>query len=507
MTRDPDGSAEVVEIERKFDVGEADQLPSFAGLPGVAGVDDPVEYRLDAVYFDTPDLALSARHLTLRRRTGGSDAGWHLKTPVRADARREFQEPLGDDPEKVPEQLMRLVRVYVRDRPLAPAVRLRTRRLVYRLHDSHGAVLAEVSDDRVHADRLVSGPSRSSWREWEIELVGGDRPLLDAAQSALEAQGVRLSGSVSKLARALGDRLPAALPPEVQDGRKGSAGWVLLSYLGDQARMLWQQDPLVRQDEPDALHRMRVATRRIRSALKSYGTLLDPETAQRLRSELGSLAGILGAARDSQMLRQRLRDRIANEPAVEPVSSQIDEQLGADYAAARIDVLEALDGDRYFRLLDALDTLLTAPPLTETALEPAVEIVPELLGREWKRLRKAVKAAKKTAEGDNRDVALHKARKAAKRVRYAAESAALLYGKPALRLAAAAEELQTILGDHQDSVVARRLLQDWGANPQSHDEGPLSYDRLDAIERKTAADSEARFFRAWSVARGPSHKL
>lgn len=497
--------AEIVEIERKFDVLDADRLPSFAALPGVAAVDDPVEYRLDAVYFDTPDLALAARRMALRRRTGGSDAGWHLKISAGVDAHREFHEPLGADALEVPERLKGLVRVHVRGRPLTPVARLRTRRSVSRLRDGSGAVLAEVSDDRVQADRLAEPRARTSWREWEVELVNGDRPLLDAAQALLETKGVRLAESSSKFAHALGERLPVP-PPQLRADRRSSAGELLLAYLDEQIRMLWQQDPLVRQDEPDALHQMRVATRRARSALKSYRRLLDSKAGDRLRAELGWLAGILGTARDSQVLRERF-ERTAVEPAEDRGTALIDERLDAEYTAARAAALQALDSGRYLRLLDDLDALISRPPLAPAGLEPAIEIVPGLLGREWRRLHRAVARASRTHAGHRRDLMLHEARKAAKRVRYAAELAAPLNHEPALRLAAAAEEVQTILGDHQDGVVARRMLRDLGAQARSRGDDDDGYRRMSAKEQEAAADSEARFFRAWSTFPGPSLEL
>ena len=127
-----------VEIERKFDVEEEAILPSPRDLPGVARVDRPVEHRLEAEYFDTEDLRLASARITLRRRTGGEDAGWHLKLPAGPDERTEFREPLGEQADSIPETLRGLVRVHTRDRALVPVARLKTRRVVYRLRDTNG---------------------------------------------------------------------------------------------------------------------------------------------------------------------------------------------------------------------------------------------------------------------------------------------------------------------------------------------------------------------------------
>lgn len=505
-------SADGVEIERKFDVDEGTQLPTLEELPGVGRVGEPVEYELDAVYFDavhldSGNLALAARRITLRRRTGGEDAGWHLKTLLESDARQELHEPLGDDPEVVPERFMRLVRVHVRDRSLVPVVHLQTRRIMRRLLDAHGAVLAEVCDDRVQAERLGPAPSSQRWREWEVELVDGGLALLDAAQSMLATVDAQPATHVSKLARALGDWAPRERPPVPAPNRKSTAGRVLLAYLDEQVQLLWKQDPRVREGEPDSVQQMRIATRRLRSALTTYRPLVDADLADCLRRELKWLGGVLGAARDLQVLRERLSDLIAAEPpelVLGPISRRIDEQVGADFDAAHLTALRALEGGRYFRLLDSLDHLLAPMPLTELASEAASGIVPDLVRAEWKRLRNAVRAAEKTSGGATRDLALHEVRKSAKRLRYAAEAATPVHHKPALRLVAAAENLQTILGGHQDSVVSRGWLRRGEAAARLQGESGFSYGRLDAIEQYVAADSDARFVRAWSSFPGPS---
>ncbi|CAN5192396.1 hypothetical protein BH09ACT3_BH09ACT3_15540 [soil metagenome] len=289
--------------------------------------------------------------------------------------------------------------------------------------------------------------------------------------------------------------------------RTSLAGEVLLVYLDDQVRMLREQGLRVRQNEPDSVHQMRVATRRLRSVLRTYRPLLDAETANRLRGELGWLAGILGTARDLQVMRQRLMDRIAAEPrelVMGAVSGRIDGTLGAEFEVARLAVLTALDDERYGRLLEDFDSLLVAPPLAAPAFEPARGIVPDLLRWEWRRLRTTVTLVRACPPGTPRDLALHEVRKSAKRLRFAAEAAVPVRRRPALRLAAAAEELQTILGDHQDAVVARERLRRWGMEAPSHGENAFSYGRLDALEQAAAADADARFLRAWRTFPGPS---
>ena len=165
-----------VEVEEKYDVDEDTPLPDLSGLPGVAAVAPPEEHELEATYVDTPGLALARARITLRRRTGGHDAGWHLKLPA-DDGRYEVHEPLGDADEPVPDRLSDVLRVVVRDEPLLPVVTVRNRRTAHRLLDERGRVLAEVADDRVTAWTGDTTAPRH-WREWEVELVEGDGDLL-----------------------------------------------------------------------------------------------------------------------------------------------------------------------------------------------------------------------------------------------------------------------------------------------------------------------------------------
>ena len=491
-------AARVVEIERKFDVEETVLFPSLQDLPGVARVDQPVEHRLEAEYFDTEDLRLASAEITLRRRTGGEDAGWHLKLPGGTDERTEFREPLGEQADGVPDALLRLVRVHTRGRTLIPVARLTTKRTVYRLRNKKEAVLADVSDDTVQAEVLAPNPDTRHWREWELEITAATRDLLEAGQDRLTGAGARPSAHQSKLARAL-NRDPAAPVPVPK--RKGPAGDVMLAYLRQQVKELKDQDPLVRQDAHDAVHKMRVATRRMRSVLATYRKLLDDaETVRSLRDELKWLAGVLGEARDAEVMHARLKEMVAEEPGelvMGPVTRRVDLELGGAYQEAHDKALKALDGKRYFRLLDALDALISAPPLAPLANKPAVKVIPGMVQRDVKRLRAAAREAKRHPAGTGDHPALHEARKDGKRLRYAAEAAAPVNPKQAARLADAAHNVQKVLGDHQDSVVTRQLLRRLGAEAFTLGENGFSYGRLHALEQAVALEAEDRFHREW----------
>lgn len=494
-------STHVVEIEQKYDVGDAAPLPPLDDLPGVGRVEPAVEHQLEATYFDTEDLRLASRHITLRRRTGGDDAGWHLKLPSTTDERHEVREPLGKQTDGVPEPLLRLVRVHTRERALVPIARLSTRRVVHRLRGVNDVVLADFSDDHVQAQTFTPKQKTQHWREWEMELVEGSRDLLEAGQNMLAAAGIQPAGYPSKLARALGGHLHTLTEAPPPHPKVAAAGDVLLAFLAEQVQALKDEDPGVRLDAPDAVHRMRVAIRRIRSALATYRKLLDdPDSVRSLRDELKWLAGVLGEARDTEVMHERLKDMISQEPEeliMGPVTRRIDIELGADYQQAHAKVLAALDDQRYFRLLDKLDSVLATPPLAQLALRPAHSVLPKLIKRDIKRLRSAVRDAEHHPAGSGDHPALHEARKDGKRLRYAAEVAAPINPHKAARLADAAHGVQKILGDHQDSVVTRQLLRRLGAEAFLQGENGFSYGRLHALEQSAALVAEARFHRAW----------
>jgi inorganic triphosphatase YgiF len=171
--------------------------------------------RLAATYFDTDGLRLAGVHITLRRRTGGSDAGWHIKLPVSSDTRRELHFPLGRATGTVPSRIAALVAEWTQGEPLRPVGRLETRRTVRRLMGQAGQVLAEVADDQVTGS-LPGRPDTADWqesarwREVEVELVSGTRDILQAAGNRLRAAGAQPSASASKLSRLLGTGQPAA---------------------------------------------------------------------------------------------------------------------------------------------------------------------------------------------------------------------------------------------------------------------------------------------------------
>ena len=496
------------EVERKFDIEPGAVLPDLAV---VAVVGEAVELQLDATYFDTADGRLARHHITLRRRTGGDDAGWHLKLPAGQDERTEVRRPLGRATRTVPVALAREVRAIVRDRRLVPIAVLRTDRIERRLLDGDGNTLATIADDTVHGQRLDDGAQQeSTWREVEVELVDGDRVFLEAVSSRLGAAGLTPSQSSSKLARVLGDSWQpdqAAGPEGPSRAGSPTAGEVVLGHLREQVNHLVTRDRGARSDEPDAVHQMRVATRRLRSALATFRPLLDRGRTDPVREELQWLGQALGGARDAEVLHWRLRDLVAgqlDELVMGPVRRRVDLEMGRRHKAAHADLVATLDGERYVRLLDALDDLVNNPPLTARAGKPAHRQLPVMVGAAAGRVDRAAQAVANDLTPQARDRALHEVRKCAKRARYAAETAVPVAGKQARRLANRMKVLLDVLGEHQDSVAAQAQLLELAIGVQQAGESGFTYGLIYAQERVRAND--ARHAYATALRRASSRR-
>ena len=475
----------VLEIERKYDVDTATEVPDLAGLPGVDGVSEPVEHVLVAHYVDTADLRLRAGGVTLRHRAGGDDAGWHLKLPL-GDAREELQVEGGDPTAPVPAQLYALVRALVRSAPLLPVARLETRRTVRRLLDEAGAVLVEVVDDQVVGTLTGTGQAGDAappvrWREWEAELGSADRSLLDVVEQHLLSAGAVRSTTGSKVGRVLAGRPAEPGEPGWWVGssrRPSSAGSVVQTHLEEQVDELVARDPQVRRDLPDAVHTMRVATRRLRSALRTFRPLLDRSVTDPLRDELRWLAGVLGEARDVEVMHARLRELIAAEPpelVLGPVRETVETVMSKRYRDAHDRVVAELDGAPYLALLDALEALVQDPPFDDAARGRARDVLPPLV------------TAANTRE------LLHEARKLAKAARYAGEAVEPAFGRKAARFAKAMRELQDVLGEHQDSVVTRDLLREFGAASTRSGENGFTFGHLHGLEQARADHAVSRW--------------
>jgi CHAD domain-containing protein len=522
-----------VEREVKLEVGLRFSLPDLNGvLPGVVAV-NLTEAKLQAVYVDTPDLRLMRWGVTLRHRRdtsvgGTGESDWTVKLPQEADGvalvRRELSRPGKFGP--VPAEIAGVVRAHSRSSPLGPVAKLNTQRRRVELRDAGGVKLAEIDDDVVSVmdGRVLA----ARFREVEVELAA-DAPagLLDAVLGRMTAAGALSGDDRPKVVRALGPR--AVSPPDIvvaDLGRESTIAEVVGASIAAAVTRMIRHDPGVRLgDDPEHVHQARVGTRRLRSDLRTFRRLLDPDWVGRVRAELGWVADALGEVRDADVLTERLRSQIAALPDSDarPAAGLL-RRLALQRDAARVKMLAVLDSDRYVALLDELAKAAAQPPLarpekegadhaatapaapsaevgtalTEAADAPptalvavlappapdpngsaapearvngnsprpqapvgdqlARDVLPGLVRKPWRHLQKAAKGL-----GDNPpDHDLHQVRIQAKRLRYAAEAAEPVIGKPAKKLAYAVAAVQGELGDMQDAVVAEAWLRQAG---------------------------------------------
>jgi CHAD domain-containing protein len=469
-----------LEVERKFDVVETTVSPSFEGIAAVAHVEKSPLQSLDATYFDTPTQDLARNKITLRRRTGGSDAGWHLKLPAGPDARTEVRAPLTPGPaeqDTVPAELRDIVLAIVRDRPLEPVARISTERETQVLYGAAGTPLAEFSNDHVTAwgaaasDGPDSPPARQEWREWELELTENaesngiaSTDLLNRLSNRLLDAGAAPAGHASKLARVLGtttqpngtrlaDPVHRAVQEQVDE------------------LILW--DRAVRADADDAVHQMRVTIRKIRSLLADSEDSFETSDDAWILDELRELGNVLGAARDAEVLADRYQRALDGLPP-ELVRGRIRDRLveGARrrYQTGLRRSLIAMRSQRYFRLLDALDAWVAEIPDTASGGEHS----PVTIDAAYRKVRRAAKVAARVAPDaeHERDLALHRIRKRAKRLRYTAAATG------ATQVSEQAKVIQTLLGDHQDSVVSREHLSAQSEAAHSAGEDTFTYGLL-----------------------------
>ncbi|MBG6237658.1 CHAD domain-containing protein [Mycetocola sp. CAN_C7] len=451
------------EIERKYDVVEGASVPDLAAVDGVASVESREPVQLEAVYYDTDALDLAVRRIVVRRRTGGGDAGWHIKKPA-AEGRTELHWPLGDDTGSVPDEILEPVRAWVRDRKLTPLARISTRRTAIHLLDADGNGVVEIADDEVTASDVRRGGERS-WREWEVELLDsapdteeGRTALLDAIEALIAPAGARPSSSVAKVARALGvdslTEVPGAPAPATVANHAGpvTASAVLIPVIGDLVDALKLADPDSRADADDAVHRMRTIVRRLRSVLAAYRSLFDGDSTDDLRERLSTLGNVLGDARDLEVQRLRaeaLLDELGT--ADTDARSRLVDAARSRYVTAHDRLREVLSATEYYRLLDDLDAFVAHPPLSPRASKPARKVIQKVLASETRRVAKRADAV--SAAHDDLESRLHAVRRAGRRLRYAAEAASAIESRRARATATAGERVQDTLGEHRDCVL------------------------------------------------------
>jgi CHAD domain-containing protein len=477
----------VHEIEVKLAAGPSFRLPNLSDLAEVDYVDTG-ERRYRTTYLDTADLRLARWGVSFRHRT---DEGWTVKLPGsrkgRALARPEvrFDGGLGDPPSAAVD----LVRVFTRGAELVPRGRLRTNRRVLALRGK-GSTLMEVMDDNVvvlSGRRVVD-----RFRELEVEMVSGPPGLLEEVTDRLREAGADPPEQDSKAARAIADDVSPEMASRAVDPSSTGAD-VVRATLTASVRRLVLHDPVIRiGEDPEGVHQARIALRRIRSDLKTLAPLLQGDRTDPLADRVKALAAMLGGVRDADVLLGQL-ESLSGDLREEDraAAARFLGKLEGEREMARSTLLGFIDSSDYDELVEDLISWAHDPPLEHAAEDPASDVLPALLKRRWKALRKAAKVA----DQEQSDESLHRVRIKAKRLRYAAEVAAPVLGKQTAAAAKAAEDLQDVLGTLQDSVVARG----WLRGSMKRGDGPQGFvaGLLTAMVERRGDEAREGWKRSW----------
>jgi CHAD domain-containing protein len=454
-------------------------------------VAEPVR-RARTTHWDTADLRLARWGVALEH---AADTGWVLRLPATAEgmtAGDGAELRFAGGPEKPPPDALSLVRVYARQAPVELVARLVTLTGDTTLLHADGHRLARAVDATVS---VYSGP-RITQRFREIDLSAESDALLELLAARCQAAGAQPAAPRALVARALG--LVGSPPPELAPvtlDASSTAGDVVRRALSTSVVRLLRHDPGVRLGiDAEDVHQARVATRRLRSDLRTFQPLLDREWVNGLRDELRWLGAELGSVRDAEVLRDRLRAAAATLPAVDrKAATAVVAPLVAQVRSARRKLLTSIDTDHYFEVIDHLVAAARTPALTAEAAAPAREALPALVRRPWRSLRAGAMICKAGVP----DEQLHDLRIRAKRCRYAAEAAAAATGKRAAAFAKEVAALQEVLGELHDAVVAEEWLRERSQSPRIHDTALFATGELVALQRDAAERSRSGWQAVW----------
>lgn len=385
-----------------------------------------------ATYLDTPDRRLTRAGIPLRRRVERGKSIWEARigeTTVSA--------PGG--PAQPPPELQRVLAALLRGQEVVQVARLRRGKK-------------------------------------DVALLDGQRVLASYV------------GMDEALAVALG-------VPAVEDAPAKGAPAVehLRAFLRTQLTEIERHDPAVRVgSDPEDLHKLRVAVRRSRAALREARALLGDEQGRALRDELRWLGRQLGPVRDLDVLLARLRTEVAALEGADALPAQkIVSQLESERQAAQAELSATLDSPRYAELLAALEQIVSEPPVATSDIS-----LKRVARKEFRKLERQLDAL--GAEPSNDE--LHRARIQAKRLRYATELSAQLLGKDGDRVVTAAKKFQDVVGAHQDAVVAEAKIR--GAVRKARGvASALAAGRLIERERARRVEARAALPTAWKELR------
>jgi triphosphatase len=494
--------------------------------PSAAGVDivPATASELSDVYYDTQDWRLYRAGYALRvRNTDGQSAEATMKALVPAEGglrrRREISEPIEsvETLKVIPGPVGERVRRLAGTADLRPLFEVHTHRHTYALRtgtpssgeiveDTSGnirqqnseqdaIVVAEIALDE--SEIFANGGASTHLSRVEVE-VGSDVAIHDGVGDFVEVLREALNLRPTRTSKFRTGLSVAGLNPEV-DPDLGpteidaslSAGEVAFAILRRHFAAMLAHEPGVRLGEdPEELHDMRVATRRLRAALKLYSDVL-PKRSERYERDLRWVAGALGEVRDLDVHLQRLSEEAsANGEVLEEIVALLRERR----VEARRRMLEALDSNRYERLLASFSgTLRRGRSPTPTA--PVLEAAPDLLRDRYKKVRKRANTLREDSPPEH----FHELRKKGKRLRYALEPLQEIYGKPAQKMVKLLKEIQDDLGDHQDLIVAAGLMEELGVAGDRPPQAVFSMGSMAEGYRREASKIRAGFLGSKSL--------
>ena len=456
------------EREVKMIVPHSFELPDLDDAVSGASGGDVEQREINDVYYDTVDLRLARWGCTMRRRVGD---GWTVKIPLpsRGILLDREEVAFGDEPGEPPVAALRLVSSLTRGADVDVVARLRTRRLVRTWRTDDDVLIAELTDDDVRATDAEG--HEVAFREIEFELApDADGHLVDEVVARLTMAKGSAERPLPKLVRALG---PAAMkPPDVNVAplpSKPVAQQVIQTAIASSVARLLLQLPAARLGtDPEGVHQARVATRRLRSDLKTFRPLLDSEWTADLQQRLQWLIDELGAVRDSDVIRAKLREVMALHPEIDREAARgVFHQILLKRRSDRRRLLKHLDDDRATELLDLLVAASAAPATLKRTARPARDVMPKLVRKRWKRIDRAIEALGRHPTAAE----LHEVRILSKRLRYATEAVAPASGKQAWKFAKDAARIQDALGELNDAAV----IGGWLAANADRLDGPAAF--------------------------------
>lgn len=443
------------------------QAPPGFSLPQFPGTQIGPR-RFTSTYLDTEDFRLAAAGITMRRRVENRRGLWQLKLP-RGNARMELEERGG--PLRPPPSFAKLIVAPLMGEPLKVVAKLRTLRTGTTVMDGDRKV-AEVVFDSVQVLQGITIVNRFS--EIEVELLDGNEDDLRQLGSALKSLGAFTGDERPKLLQALD--IVVAQPDS--DKRPVSELAQIQGMIRDQFRNLLRHDPGTRLgDDPEDLHQHRVGIRKLRSLLGS-ARMLEPEWSASLRAELEWIGDLMNPVRDLDVMVPYLRaDVQLLDPSEAAVMERFIASLGVEREAARKQMLEGLESDRYLAMLRTLEAATVS-----LVVRPAEDDLKSGAARQFRKMRKAVKDLTSPPEDED----LHRVRRLAKKARYTADLVKDSGGKKVARYLEDIKRLQEVLGDFQDSVVAeeriKAFLPDANTSQESFVLGRMA--ELEAIKKR-----------------------